>query len=297
VAADAGTALGAEYANPVTASDTCEGDLTSSIVLAISYPGGGSGTTWPTGGMFPVGVTTVTWSITDAINQTVTATRTITVQNYQLLDAAVTFGGALSGSSSRQVRITHGGSSSVVTVNVPAGVNPTAIITDMQVPVAAGYSCLAAKNTTHSLTDAAAPSVVSKQYAAAFTLRQGDANNDDVVDIFDYAAFITARGTGVATNASSNYNGDAAVSNLDFSFLSVNFLASGESCTASFDQPTPRTRVSVKDLRRAGLGDAVEADLNHDGWVDIRDIQLFVQSGGGANGGLDAPADAPIRRW
>jgi len=118
-----------------------------------------------------------------------------------------------------------------------------------------------------------------------------------VIDIFDYAAFITARGTGVATNASSNYNGDAAVSNLDFSFLSVNFLASGESCTASFDQPTPRTRVSVKDLRRAGLGDAVEADLNHDGWVDIRDIQLFVQSGGGANGGLDAPTDAPIRRW
>ncbi|MEY4118812.1 MAG: hypothetical protein RLZZ116_2140 [Planctomycetota bacterium] len=297
VAADAGTTLGAQYANPVTASDTCEGDLTSSIVLAISYPGGGSGTTWPTGGMFPVGVTTVTWSITDAINQTVTATRTITVQNYQLLDAAVTFGGVLSGSSSRQVRITHGGSSSLVTVTVPAGINPTAVITDMQVPVAAGYSCLAAKNTTHSLTDAAAPSIVAKQYAAAFTLRQGDANNDDAVDIFDYAAFITARGTGVATNASSNYNGDTAVSNLDFSFLSVNFLATGESCTASFDQPTPRTRVSVKDLRRAGLGDAVEADLNHDGWVDIRDIQLFVQSGGGANGGLDAPTDAPIRRW
>jgi len=247
--------------------------------------------------MFPVGVTTVTWSITDAVSQTVTATRTITVQNYQLLDATVTFGGVLLNSSSRQVRITHGGSSSLVTVTVPSGVNPTAVIADLQVPVAAGYSCLAAKNVTHSLTDAAAPSIVAKQYAAAFTVRQGDANNDDVIDIFDYAAFISARGTGLATNAPSNYNGDTEVGSSDFSFVSLGFLSSGESCTPSFDQPTPRTRVSVKDLRRAGLGDAAEADFNHDGWVDIRDIQLFVQFGGGANGGLDAPADAPTRRW
>jgi hypothetical protein len=282
VPADAGTTAGAQFSNSVTASDICEGDLTSSVVLSITYPGGGSGTSWPAGGMFPVGVSTVTWSITDAINQTVTATRTITVQNYQLLDAAVTFGGVLSGGSSRQVRITHGGSSSLVTVNVPAGVNPTAVITDMQVPVAAGYSCLAAKNTTHSLTDAAAPSIVAKQYAASFTLRQGDANNDDVVDIFDYAAFISARGSGRASNAGSNYNGDTDINTFDFTFISFSFLATGESCSPSFNEPTPRTRVSVKDLRRAGMGDMAAADLNHDGWVDTRDITLFMQTGGGA---------------
>jgi hypothetical protein len=297
VPADAGTTAGTQFTNPVTASDICEGDLTSSVVLSITYPGGGSGTSWPAGGMFPVGLSTVTWSITDAIGQTVTATRTITVQNYQLLDAAVTFGGVLSGSSSRQVRITHGGSSSVVTVNVPAGVNPTAVITDMQVPVAAGYSCLAAKNTTHSLTDTAAPSIVAKQYAASFTLRQGDANNDDVVDIFDYAAFISARGSGRASNAGSNYNGDTDINTFDFTFISFSFLATGESCSPSFNGPAPRTRVSLKDLRRAGFGDMSAADLNHDGWVDTRDIQLFMQSGGGANGGLDAPTGEPARRW
>ena len=247
--------------------------------------------------MFPVGVSTVTWSITDAINQTVTATRTIEVLDYQLLDATVTFGGVLLGSTNRQVRITHGGSSSVVTVPVSAGTNPTVLISDLPVPVAAGYSCLAAKDPAHSLTDAASASVVSRQYAASFTLRQGDANNDDVVDIFDYAAFISARGSGRATDAVSNYNGDTDINTFDFTFISFAFLATGESCSPSFNPPAPRTRVSVKDLRRAGLGDMAAADINHDGWVDTRDMQLFLQSGGGANGGLDAPTGEPARRW
>jgi hypothetical protein len=53
----------------------------------------------------------------------------------------------------------------------------------------------------------------------------------------------------------------------------------------------------VKDLRRAGFGDMAAADINHDGWVDTRDMQLFLHSGGGANGGLDAPTGEPARRW
>ena len=102
---------------------------------------------------------------------------------------------------------------------------------------------------------------------------------------------------GRASDASSNYNGDTDINTFDFSFISAAFLATGESCSASFNPPAPRPRVSVKDLRRAGLGDLAIADLNHDGWVDTRDIQLFMQSGGGANGGLDAPTGEPARRW
>jgi hypothetical protein len=153
-------------------------------------------------------------------------------------------------------------------------------LTGVQVPVSAGYSCLAVKGTTHSVTDAVAPSVSGARYAAAATLRQGDANNDDVIDIFDFVAFITARGTGVATDAGSNYNGDTSVNNADFSYISVGFLAAGESCSPSYNGPAPRTRVSLKDLRRAGFGDMSAADLNRDGWVDTRDIALFMQGGG-----------------
>jgi hypothetical protein len=35
--------------------------------------------------------------------------------------------------------------------------------------------------------------------------------------------------------------------------------------------------VSVKDLRRAGLGHMVEADINGDGWVDATDMALAMQ--------------------
>jgi hypothetical protein len=277
--ADAGTALGASLLNTVTASDSCEGDITSGVVISIAYPSGPAGTAWPAGSMFPVGTSTITWSITDAIGQTVTATRQVTVLNYQLLDAAITFNGVFRGDCTRQVRLTYGGVTSVLSVPLTNGVGA---ITDLQVPIAAAYPCVTAKDPVHSVTDAASTTVVARQYAVSFTLRQGDATNDDVIDIFDYAAFVTSRGTGKAPDAQSNYNGDTVIDTFDFTFISFGFLATGESCSPSFNGPAPRTRVSLKDLRRAGFGDMSAADLNHDGWVDTRDITLFMQTGGGA---------------
>jgi predicted house-cleaning NTP pyrophosphatase (Maf/HAM1 superfamily) len=196
--ADAGTALGASLLNTVTASDSCEGDITSGVVISIAYPSGPAGTAWPAGSMFPVGTSTITWSITDAIGQTVTATRQVTVLNYQLLDAAITFNGAFRGDCTRQVRLTYGGVTNVLSVPLTNGVGA---ITDLQVPIAAAYPCVTAKDPLHSVTDAASTTVVARQYAVSFTLRQGDATNDDVIDIFDYAAFVTSRGTGKAPDA------------------------------------------------------------------------------------------------
>ena len=45
-------------------------------------------------------------------------------------------------------------------------------------------------------------------------------------------------------------------------------------------------------LRRMGLGDLAAADLNGDGWVDARDMQSYMQGGGGAAPRPQA-ADAP----
>jgi hypothetical protein len=251
------------------------------VDISVMLPGASSSSAFPANGIFPVGTSSVTWTVVDALGNFDTQTRTITVLNHQLLDAVVTLNGFHSGASTRQVRITHGGTSTLVSLSFSSGLTPSAAIVDMQVPVAAGYSCLAAKDLAHSVTDAAAPAIVAKEYAAAFLLRQGDANNDDVVDIFDYAAFITARGIGRATDAVSNYNGDTEIDNSDFTFVFTAFLASGESCSPSFNPPAPCTRVSVKDLRRAGLGHMVVADINHDGWVDVRDMQLSMQGAGG----------------
>jgi hypothetical protein len=41
----------------------------------------------------------------------------------------------------------------------------------------------------------------------------------------------------------------------------------------SFDGPI--TRISVQELRRRGLHDLIIADLNHDGWLDVRDMEAF----------------------
>jgi hypothetical protein len=40
----------------------------------------------------------------------------------------------------------------------------------------------------------------------------------------------------------------------------------------------PRDRVSVRELRRRGLGDLIAADINGDGWVDVQDIQMAMQN-------------------
>jgi hypothetical protein len=112
--------------------------------------------------------------------------------------------------------------------------NGVGAITDLQVPIAAAYPCVTAKDPVHSVTDAASTTVVARQYAVSFTLRQGDATNDDVVDIFDYATFVTSRGIGKAPDAQSNYTGDTVISggvleiqNVAASSLSANTTLNG----------------------------------------------------------------------
>lgn len=64
----------------------------------------------------------------------------------------------------------------------------------------------------------------------------------------------------------------------------------------ALDGAHPRERITVKELRRLGLGDLAAADLNRDGWVDARDIQLFTQAGGAPNPPRPA-LDTDTARW
>ena len=56
-------------------------------------------------------------------------------------------------------------------------------------------------------------------------------------------------------------------------------LRRGDGCTA-FGGGEARSRVSLKELRRSGLGHLAVADLNGDGWIDGRDIARFLEHGG-----------------
>jgi hypothetical protein len=167
----------------------------------------------------------------------------------------------------------------------------TGTIVDLRVPVATGYGCTLAKNLTHALSDSAVPTIVDREYTASYQLIQGDSNNDDRVDIYDFSLFVTDRGAGKATNARSNFDADTDVDNGDFGFLSWAFFREGETCGGGGALAGgPVSRVSVKDLRRQGLGHLAAADLNGDGWVDLRDIEQYVRAAGPA----PTPPEEPL---
>jgi hypothetical protein len=298
IPADAGSSFGAFVAAPtVVTSDNCTGGLVADLL--VTYPAPlGTATAWPTDGMFPIGVTTLEWRASDETGNETVLTRTVTVHDYQLLDLDVSFNSLQKGPSTRAIRLTTGVAQQMIDVVMPRWVGNTravASVTGIQVPVAAGYGCMAVKDSAHSLSATAAPTIVGTRYKASVVLKQGDSNDDDKVDIADFSLFVADRGGPVATNARSNFNGDALVDNADFGNISINFFLRGDTCTG-LGGGEPLSRISVKELRRQGLGEAAVADLNGDGWVDTRDIQIYMQ-GGQVPGTLNTPNDGVISGW
>ena len=274
-ASDAGTVLGAFIAAPtVVATDFCGSALP--LVTLVTYPNASTASAWPANGMFPVGVTAIKWTTTDAVNQVTSITRTVTVGDYQLLDLTVNLFGSILQNSTRTVRIKIGATSQLHEVVTVAGVGT---VTGIQVPVVGSIPCLLAKDTQHSVSNAASASVVGVRYAASVVLTQGDSNDDDLIDILDFGVFLGDRGADATRRGRSNFNSDLAVSNGDFGFISLRFLLSGDTCGA-FDAPgQPLSRISVRELRRRGLGNMTKADFNRDGWVDTTDMTIYMQGG------------------
>jgi hypothetical protein len=277
VPADAGTTAGAAIAVPtVTASNNC-GAVTP-VIRTVTYPDATTSLTWPA--MFPIGVSSVTWTATDAAGNVATATKTYTVQNYQLATIDVNLVGGVSSSIIfNQIVRLRLSSGAVVSATIPFTGNNGAVV-DAQVPVSASYTCVSVKDATHTLADSQSLSVVGTKWVAgaAFALTAGDSNDDNVVDILDFGMFVSDRGAGKTPASRSNFDRNAFVNNGDYGFISLNFLFAGDTCGGGYlDGNTPLARVSVKELRRAGLGYLEQADINMDGWVDQTDMGLAMQ--------------------
>lgn len=274
VATDAGSTFGAYVANPgVTVSDNCD---TLTPTLLITYPSSSTASAWPSDGMFPIGTTTLAWSVTDASGNSASASRTIVVANYQLVNTTMSFDGPFVNASTRSIRFKAGSNTQVLSLSASGSPFSGGSINAIQVPVAASYLCLSAKDAAHSITDTAAATISGVRYEAAFSLQQGDSNDDDVVDIVDFGIFVAARGAGKALDAASNFNSDTVIGTADFSYIGINFFDAGEACGA-YNGATPRSRIKVTELRRSGRGELAIADINGDGWVDTTDITLFLQ--------------------
>jgi hypothetical protein len=278
--ADAGTVLGTVVTDPlVTAANNCS---SRPVAISITYPDSTTGVTWPA--RFPVGTSRVVWSSSDQAGNAISASRDIVIRDKQLVTVDVDFGGSinagLSYTQSIRFRLSSG---DVVNATVSfAGTNGT--VRDVEIPVRNDYTCIAAKDGDHTLAASLSMPVVGTKYvpSSSFSLRGGDSNDDNVIDILDFGIFVADR-TVVGSPAKdadsrSNFDRNVVVNNTDFTFISLGFLISGDSCGGGFaNGDAPIARISVKELRRRGLGELAQADLNGDGWVDQFDIAMAAE--------------------
>ncbi len=279
---DAGSTFGAFIADPlVEATDACS---EASVSLAIAFPDSTTASTWPTDSMFPIGITTIVWTAVDASGNPSTESRTIEVGAYQMLDASIELIGVFDTSLpefARSIRLTVGSSTAVHQVGfVAPSSNSTSRVglrANVQIAVAAALPCARAKDTRYSITDAVTVEINGTHYRARFQLKQGDSNNDDVIDIFDFGMWYNDLGA-AASDHRSNFNADGFVNTADFGWIGLNFFARGETCGGLVAGPEPTARVSTKELRRRGLGALAAADINGDGWLDERDMRNAVES-------------------
>lgn len=296
VPTDAGSTVGAVVAEPtVVATDNC--DATVSVVRVVTLAGGATSSAWPA--EFPIGTSTVEWTASDEAGNTAVETQTITVENHQLMDAVILIPGATRDSNivDRSIRFKVRSTFPTQTVTMYPDLASNrfeGLAMSVPVPVAASYACLCAKDLGFSVSAIDSTiGVVGTRYRAEFTLVQGDLNNDDLVDIVDFGAFLLREGQAAATDGQANFNADGWVNSADFSFIAINYFQTGLSC-GDFTAGAPRSRISIKELRRMGLGELASGDLNRDGWLDQQDVQQYLGHGGASAGASERMTPA---RW
>jgi hypothetical protein len=284
VPTDAGSVIGAAIEAPaVTALDNCDSFV--DVVRLVTLPNGSTTADWPA--EFPIGLSSVVWTATDDAGNTVSETQTINVRNYQLLDAVIFVPGATrdSNPTDRQIRFKIGSTFPVATATLYPDIANRRFVglaENVQVPVSSGYACLCAKDLAYSLTAIDQTILdMGTRYQANFTFVQGDVSNDDIVDIMDFGIFLLHEGQPSSTDGVANFNADGWVNNADFSVIGINYFMTGLDCSG-LTAGAPRTRISIKELRRMGLGELAAGDLNGDGWLDQHDLQQYLERGGSA---------------
>ena len=263
------------------AQDSCGHPLTVSLKV------NGSPASMPS--VFPVGTTTLAWTATDAAGNTATTTASVQVDDRQVATVTASLVGVSVGGSTRAMNLAYsggpsGGQPASIATTVTNGTAAGTVDVDIAPAVLAAPACASLKDPVHSLRALNSPSgssgafgISGTKWTVGFTLTQGDSNNDDLVDIRDFGLYVGDYSTAGTTpsGARSNFNGDGDVDTADFTFISANFFAIGSGCSAAWHD-RPLASVTVKQLRRMGMGDLAIADVNGDGRVDSADIAAFM---------------------
>ena len=288
VQADAGGCSATLNVGTASASDACSGSLSASGTRSdghlLSDP-------------YPQGSTTIVWSATDDCGLTGTDEQTVTVSDKNVLRVNVELQGVSEPTVKRCITFELFNCTTNSTVLVSeqltfdAGIATAA---DVLVPCGS-YECVTARDTLHTLrrTDGVDFGISGSRYVADFTssgadgndsLLGGNFNDDDFVDIIDFAIYVNRFGVNYGTSDTlcgpapyqADITGDGLVDTSDFTYLQINFLNSHEAdCCEIGLLGTPRTSITVAELRQLGMGNLAPADLTADGVIDALDIQAF----------------------
>lgn len=243
---------------------------------------------------YPVGVTTITWVATDTSSNTAQCQQTITVLNKNEATITVELE-SVTASPTREIEFQFGGDGSGAnTATVYANVvftSGTGTVT-VEVPAGVQWTCVTAKDRQHTLRSQTALGVAGGKYTASFTgsdkLIGGDLTNDNLVDILDFGVFAGQYGTAYPgyrawPNRDADISADGQVQSADFTYIQTHFLGRGEAlCGGAADAAAglaePVTTIRLRDLSRIiGAKAAYAADVNKDGIIDLKDVELFVQ--------------------
>jgi hypothetical protein len=296
--ADVGLCSAVVSVGTASATDNCDtavdisGVRSDSLALNAPYPATGYG-----------GPITITWTATDDCGNIDTCQQIITVNpvNRMLVDIELD---AVTASFTRCIRFELYACPNTTPVIVDAEVAFTGgLATDAEVFVPCGvYNCVTARDRKHTLrrTDESF-GTLGNNYDAHFTgldrLIGGNLNDDAYNDILDFGGFIGQFNQNVGANTPCNlagihadFSGNGFVLAEDYTYIANNFLIAreasccglGDSGGAVPDEPGPITAITVRELNARGLHKLAAGDLNHDGWLDLTDVQVFLQGGGGS---------------
>ncbi|MFO0873085.1 MAG: HYR domain-containing protein [Phycisphaerales bacterium] len=242
----------------------------------------------PSGSIFPVGTTTVTCIATDDCGNQSMSTFTVTITATNAVDVVVELQG--SGPASRCIYFSTDTCSANTSVTLSfTGTAPSVVSATIEVPCGV-YSSLCAKDKQHTQWDSSPLTIMGAKYVATSTLMlgAGDTDNDGDVDINDVTLLVAQFGTLAAPGGcpwdgtrNADFSNDGVIGSLDYSILSGsgNWLTTS-SCACSLplegggEPKDPAGWVLVHDATTAA------ADLNHDGRVDVRDVEVLEQRHG-----------------